>query len=200
MLNADTHVDERGQLLVESSYLWTPECIALQCKQVSLSELVPEPITHLSTEPLHELVNHLEVNLKHNFLSGLLMVGGGIMYCHYNVVAEKHGGCPIVIAIGPTETGKSTSILLILSMFGLSAKSFYVDGSNAYFLERSSLSYLPYGVDDVGGDNKQLNLPALVVSLFGGAMSANCRQGALAPHSLPLLATNYGIKDHPRYG
>lgn len=62
-----------------------------------------------------------------------------------------------------------------------------------------------YGVDDdVGGDNKQLNLPALVVSLYGGAMSANCRQGALAPHSLPILAlalaTNYSIKDHPRYG
>ena len=58
------------------------------------------------------------------------MVGGGIMYCHYNIVAEKHGGCPIIIAVGPTETGKSTTILLILSMFGMSAKSFYIDGSN----------------------------------------------------------------------
>ena len=57
------------------------------------------------------------------------------------------------------------------------------------FWERSSLSYLPYGIADVGGDNKQVNLPALVVSLYGDAMSANCRQGALAPHSLPLLAT-----------
>ena len=130
MLNADTHVEECGEVLADLSYVWTPKCIiTLQCKQMSLSELVPEPITHLSNEPLHELVEHLKV------------VGGGIMYCHY-------------------------------------------DGSNAYFLE---WSYLP--CDDVGGDNKQLNLPALVVSLYGGAMSANCRQGALAPHSLPLLAT-----------
>ena len=87
-----------------------PECFALQYKQVSLSELVSEPITHLSTEPLQRLVNHLELNLKHNFLSGLLIVGGGIMYCHYNVVAEKHGSCSIVIAIGLTETRKSTTI------------------------------------------------------------------------------------------
>ena len=158
--DANTHVNEAGELLVDSSSLWILKCIVLQCMQAFLSELVPEAIPHLSTDPLHELVNHLEVNLKLNFLIGLLLVGGGNMYCHYNL-GDKHGGYPTVIAIGPTETGKSTMILLILSMFGMTSKSFYVDGSNAYFLERSFLSSLPYCVDDVGEDNRQLNLPVL---------------------------------------
>ena len=198
VINSTGHFDEAGKSLSTSPYQWTPECIAYQCKQVSMAELAPPAITQLTTAPFREVVMHLEQNLKHNFLSGLLMLGGALMYCHYNVVAEKLGGCPIVIGISPSETGKSTAIAVALRLYGMSKKSMYVDGSNAYSMERSALSYLPYGVDDVGGDNKQLNLPALVVSLHGGAMSANCRQGALASHSLPLLATNYAVKDHPR--
>ena len=123
------------------------------------------------------------------------------MSFHYEQVAGMYGGCPIVTAIGPTETGKSTSIRAALSLFGMTkdSKGFYVEGSYAYFLERSALSCLPYGIDEVCTTNKQFDFVKFVVDLYGGAKMANLRRGSLMPHSIPLIATNFKIKDDPRY-
>ncbi len=66
------------------------------------------------------------------------MVGGAIMSCHNSLVVEKFGVFPIVLAVGKTETGKSTAIKAGLSLFGMSSVGFYVEGSTDYFMERSA--------------------------------------------------------------
>ena len=55
--------------------------------------------------------------MKHNFYSSLLVVAEGVMEFHYTTW-QKTGGCPVVIAYGPSETGKSTAISVALSLLG----------------------------------------------------------------------------------
>ena len=202
VFNENTQITRDGTLNnTTESYVWTPACLTAMCDKVTLAEIVPEISTTMTTDHLPHLVDLLESACKHNFLSALLMLGGAIMSFHYEQVAGMYGGCPIVTAIGPTETGKSTSIRAALSLFGMTkdSKGFYVEGSYAYFLERSALSCLPYGIDEVCTTNKQFDFVKFVVDLYGGAKTANLRRGSLMPHSIPLIATNFKVKDDPRY-
>ena len=201
VLNKSVHITAKGELLTPeaSSYMWTPTCILANCDKVSLNELVPTVADELTTAPLCNLVTLLESACKHNFTSALLLLGGAIMSCHYAKIVSQFGGFPIVLAIGPTETGKSTSIKAGLSLFGMAKGSFYVEGSNAYFMERSALSCLPYGIDEACSDSKQFDLVKLVVDLHGGAKTANLRRGAFLPQSVPLVATNFAVKKDPRF-
>lgn len=64
------------------------------------------------------MVTLVETTMKHNALSALLLIGGAIMSCHYRQIVDTFGGFPIVLACGPTETGKSTSLKVGLSLTG----------------------------------------------------------------------------------
>lgn len=47
----------------------------------------------------------------------LLVVAGTALSFHYETVVEEYGGCPITVAIGEPETGKSMAIRAGLSLF-----------------------------------------------------------------------------------
>ena len=95
-----------------------------------------------------------------------------------------------MLAIGPTETGKSTAVKAGLSIFGMAKDAFYVEGSNGYFMERSALSCMPYGIDEATANSKQLDKVKLIVDLHGAAKTANLRRGAFLPLSVPVVTTN----------
>ncbi len=44
--------------------------------------------------------------------------------------------------------------------------SFYVEDSNAYFMERNTLSCIPYGIDKACGDSKTFELMKLIIDLY----------------------------------
>ena len=76
-------------------------------------------------------------------------------------------------------------------------------GTNAFFLERSATSTLPYGIDDpqtgrAGAKANRLDLPELIVDLYNAAKSANAVKGSKKPKSAPVVATNWNIKDDDR--
>ncbi len=73
-------------------------------------------------------------------MTAVLMVGGPVMSFHYTQIAELYGGFPLVLAIGLTETGKSTAIKVGLSLFGMAKESFYVQGSTMRISWREVLS------------------------------------------------------------
>ena len=52
--------------------------------------------------------------MQHNFFPAMVMSAGAVLALHYPTVAA----CPVVVAEGPSQTGKSTSILVTLSIFG----------------------------------------------------------------------------------
>ena len=102
-----------------------------------------------------------------------------------------------------TRNWKDNSHPSALSLYGCTESSYYVKGTNAFFIQRASESTLPFGIDDpqISSSSKtnRLELPELVVDLFNGAKSANAVKGSKKPRSAPIVATNFNLKSDPRY-
>lgn len=81
-------------------------------------KLVPQIATPFSTAPLGHLVSMLQRVMKHNFLSSILVLSGGIMALHYEKIQDIFAGCPVVVATGEPETGKSTSMRAVAAICG----------------------------------------------------------------------------------
>ena len=73
---------------------------------------------------------------KAHFFSSPIVVAGAVMSVHYRTIMSMYGGFPIVLAEGPTETGKSIAMKAGLSLLGMSKTWFYVEGTNRFFLSR----------------------------------------------------------------
>lgn len=205
ILNGSTFISSEGVLMNpnDSPYIWVDkECIC-DAEKIRTADISPRVVTPLSVTPLADLIATLEIILKHNFLPGLIVVSGVIMAFHFSTIKEMFGGCPITVAIGESETGKSTTIRAALSLFGCHQISRYVKGTNALFMERASKSTLPFGIEEAmsmkKGKANKLDLTELVIDLFDGAISANMKTGALKPKTVPVLATNFELEDIDRY-
>lgn len=76
----------------------------------------------------------------------------------------------------------------------------YVKGTTAFFVERSSLSSLPYAIDDPPKTARNsVDINDLIVDLYNGCKTANLKSGSTKPVSIPLIATNYNIQQDARY-
>ena len=75
----------------------------------------------------------------------------------------------------------------------------YERGSNAFFLERASMLFLPFGIDDPPKGSKGNDISDLIVDLYQGGKTANLRKGSLLPKSVPLVASNFSIRTEARY-
>ena len=72
---------------------------------MSSVKFVPRIATPFSTAPLGRLVSVLQRAMKHNFLSSMLVLSGGIMALHYEKIRDIFAGCPVVVATGQPERG-----------------------------------------------------------------------------------------------
>ena len=141
ILKANLYVNSSGKMVDPdiSPYIWS---LTAQAEKVSVREITPRISTPFTSSCLGEMVTLVQATMKHNTMSALLVVGGAVMSCHYQQIVETFGGFPVVLACGPTETGKSTSLKVGLSLTGGQKHAFY---SKGYFLERSALSCFPFG-------------------------------------------------------
>ena len=119
-----------------------------------------------------KLIYIMEMCMKHNIIQALFVIAGALMSFHYIYVVRSWGGCSMVIAKGESETGKSTAIHTALSLFGCENIGHYIKGTNSAFIERLTLSTLPYNIDDPckrkSGKSKaiQLDISELAVDLY----------------------------------
>ena len=60
----------------------------------------------------------LQEVMVHNFFPAQIMAAGAILALHYVTIA-KTVGCPVVLAAGPSQTGKSTSLIVALALLGI---------------------------------------------------------------------------------
>lgn len=93
-----------------SEYVWLPKSIVGECGNIPTSKLLPTISTPFETTPLSRLMSVLKRAMKHNFMSSVLVLSGGFMSLHYIALNELFSGCPVVVATGEPETGKSTTI------------------------------------------------------------------------------------------
>ena len=186
----------------DSPYVWLNKDFVYDGDKIKSADISPTIPIPLSINPLSELINTLEIICKHNFLPALTVVAGGIMTFHYATIKDMFGGCPITVAMGDSETGKSTALKATLSLFGCDKISCYVKGTNALFMERASRSSLPFGIEEAmpskKGKMNKLDLTELVIDLYDGAVSANMKTGTLKPKSAPVIATNFELDNIDR--
>ena len=77
---------------------------------------------------------------------------------------------------------------------GVPEESIYTDFTNAFIWERTSMTTLPFGIDNPAAcPKKGHDLNEVVVGLFNKGKAASI--GVSNPRSLPLVATNYKLKD-----
>lgn len=196
VLNKDIQIDSDGKLISTeaSGYVWLTDSHLPEAK-ILASDVLPIIKTPLSSHSLLKLVNLLKC-CKQNALSGILTVAGALMAFYYEKVVALWSGCPVVVACGPPETGKSTAIVMALAMMGIEISSKYVSGSTAFFMQRCGASTLPFGIDDPPKQNSRsnLNLADMVVGIFNGA---NMRSN-IKPISSPIFASNFDLSSEGR--
>ncbi len=200
VMNSDVQINSIGEVILpeESGYVWLSEAHMPDAK-ASTTDAVPNIVLPLTSQPLDKLVRLLQC-FKHNALSSLLTISGTVMAFHYEQICSTWSGCPVVVAFGPPETGKSTAIEIGLSLMGIDESSKYVSGSTAFFLERCCSSTLPFGIDDPPKPNSKSTLdPAdIIMSVFNGAKTANMRKH-IKPISSPVFASNFDLSSDKRY-
>ena len=114
-------INSDGRLLEKSEfkYLWLDRSLLGDIGNVPSTDLLPTIATPLSTTSMTRLLSLSKIALKHNFISGLLVMAGGVMSLHYLTLTKLFAGCPTVVCLGPAETGKTTSIKAALSLMGM---------------------------------------------------------------------------------
>lgn len=114
IMGSHLQLDDNGMEIDEEryKYIWySPAALS----QTSLLPIIKMPLT---SNVLRELVSHLASVMKHNFISSLLILAGGVMQLHYSKL-QLLGGCPIIVAQGRSETGKSTALRTALALLGI---------------------------------------------------------------------------------
>ena len=102
-----------------SHYLWLDRALLGEGGNVPAQDVVPAIHTPLSTSVLSRLLSLMRLSMKHNYISALLVLAGGVMALHYSTITTLFAGCPVVVALGPAETGKTTALKAALSITGL---------------------------------------------------------------------------------
>ena len=77
-------------------------------------EVMPSIQLPFSSSILGKLLTLMEISLKHNYISSLLVVAGGFTSLHYSTLTVTLPGCLTTVALGPAETGKTRLLLLRL--------------------------------------------------------------------------------------
>lgn len=192
-MNEMVTIGEDGSLLsFPDSYVWLRRDLISENDKMMVADILPVISVPLANN-LMNMFCSMKQCLKHNFVPGLLVISGAVMSFHYTEIIKVYGGCSIVVATGPSSTGKTTAIKFGLSLFGCSNNNMFVKGTNRGFLERSSMSCLPYGIDDLKITAKSkanmLDIGELAVDLYNGSPTTNYSTGILKPLSIPIIAT-----------
>lgn len=200
VMNGDIQITSDGLVSSpeESGYVWLDESHMSDTKN-SMADTIPMIVLPLTSRPLEKFVRLLQC-FKHNALSSLLTVAGSVMAFHYEQVRSTWSGCPVTVAFGPPETGKSTAIVMALSLMGIDESCKYVSGSIAFFLEKCCSSTLPFGIDDPPKPNSKATLdPAdVIISVFNRGKTSNMKT-KINPISIPIFASNFNISSDRRY-
>ena len=212
VMGPNLQVSIEGKIIPEDQYhyVWLDSGSVHACTASDILPKIKLPLAESPSKILKEMVMLLQTIMKHNFFSSLLTIAGSLMTFHYASM-QSLGGCPTVVAIGEAETGKSTSLLTAMSVLGRVFISYqsvtdiilfiglghqnhiYERGTNAFFLDRSSQSTLPFVIDDPQkSSSKGSDTNELVVDLFSGS-KVSSKQREVVPSSGALIASNFEL-------
>ena len=83
---------------------------------------------------------------------------------------------------------------------GIGKNGIYEKFTNAFIMERASVSTLPFAIDDPSQKpTKGSELSDIVVDLYNHRKVASLQKGPVLPHSIPLVATIYELQQEERF-
>lgn len=83
---------------------------------------------------------------------------------------------------------------------GLGRSAVLESFTNAYVIERASVSTLPFAIDDASKKpSKGSDLNELVVDIYNQGRTGTLRKGSVLPVSCPLITTNYKLSQDERF-
>lgn len=152
----------------------------------------------LSTTYVKPLLLSIEKCFKHNFIPAVMSLASSFMSLHYESILEFCEGCPVPYLYGSSQTGKTQTCKVALALVGMHKKGFYKNNtSQKWFLDRCSLSSMPFGIDDpcdLKDKKENATVPAELLDLcndiYEGGIVANLRTGAIWPRSTCINIAN----------
>ena len=135
---------------------------------------------------------------KHNYIPSVMTVAAALLALNYETVLKAYEGCPVPFIYGPSQTGKTQSCKTALALLGMLQRGFFKKTtSQKWFLERCTLSSMPFVIDDprdIKDRKGNLTVPSdlldLVNDIFDGGIVANLRTGAVRPRSMCIVSAN----------
>ena len=202
-MSSKLHLNEDGAKISkeESNYVWLPH-IALEnvgtnsnISSASLSPLVKIP---LSTSDLKPLIKCMKECFKYNYIPSIMTLAGALLALNYQTILDNYEGCPVPFVYGASQTGKTQACKTALALIGMVQRGFYKKTtSQKWFLERCSLSSMPFVIDDprdIKDRSGKVTVPSdlldLVNDIFDGGIVANLRTGAIRPRSMCIISAN----------
>ena len=192
VLGPNVIIDKRGQLIdrEESEYVWLS---ARDCRTVGL----PGPIAlsvslPLGSAGLVKLIDALSTMMQHNFHPAILTLGAAVMVLHYTQLLRKRGHCHVTVLFGNSQTGKTSALLIALSLFGCHHQTFFERGSKEAYLHKCCISSLPVGCDD---PQSQATTGQLIVELFNGAKCTLMKSGDMSPLTSTIISANFNLSE-----
>lgn len=67
---------------------------------------------------LYRVLKNLSIIMKHNFFASVIALSSSILAFHYSTLKD-HLSCPLAVLLGQSQTGKTTTLRLALSMIGM---------------------------------------------------------------------------------
>ncbi len=140
--NEKTFIAAGGEQLerCDTNLVWLNRDVVYEQTKIRNSDITPKIVHPLDGNVLETLFNLIRATSKHNFIPSLIIIGSAIQCFHYEVVVEFFGHCPIAVACGDAETGKSTALEAGMSLYGCNEIGICVKASNSILLERACSS------------------------------------------------------------
>lgn len=140
--NQDTFISPSGHLLdiADTHLVWLNRDVVFEQAKLRCSDITPAILHPLNSDVLMDFFHLLKSISKHNLIPTLLIVAGAIQCFHFESVVACFGHCPIPVALGQAETGKSTALQAGLALFGCDEIGMCVKASNSILLERACSS------------------------------------------------------------
>ena len=115
------------------------------------------------------------------------VLAGCLIGLAYDNIVDAFEYCPIPIAIGPVNCGKSTALTAALSAIGLHRVSIFSRNSAVFTMQLLSSRTCPIGLDD---PSHMHDIEQLLVDAFIRGARGTVTHQAQVPHTTPIITMN----------
>ena len=175
VMNDKVHFNEEGKpiQLSDSKYIWLGSMLSNR----TLSNVAPAsdaaliPLRLKPEDAFEKTLLSLKQAVHNNYVPAFMLIASAGMAVHYQLIMEKYGMCPMPVAIGLKNTGKSTAAKAALALLG-TPQFFVREFTATQTIAHSSRKTFPTVFDDPDDLSK---IKSFIDNTFNGGARATSR-------------------------